>query len=86
MDENHNEGFCEPLRVPENQSHRSDSKLASRIREVCDAGMIDAGSERGDDSAELPAWLADAVRRWGEWPEWKRAAIRALVEANDAVR
>ncbi len=66
-------------------------KLAPRIGEVGDAGtlnagMIGTGSARDDDAAELPAWLADAVRRWREWPEWKRSAVRALVDAKDVIQ
>jgi hypothetical protein len=66
-------------------------KLAPRIDEVADTGTLNAetiGVEpvSHDDADELPAWLADAVRRWREWPEWKRAAVRALVEANDGNR
>ena len=66
------------------------SNLASRFGEVGDAGTLNAetigtGSERGNIAAKLPTWLADAVRQWSEWPEWKRAAVRALVDADDSV-
>ena len=61
------------------------SNLASRIGEVGDAKTIGTGSERGNIAAKLPTWLADAVRRWREWPEWKRAAVRALVDADVSV-